>query len=176
MKNIFLLLLVLVCFSCASKKMASAQEISTLNNTVNKGNFKFVATYANPLGFNNVKGLESLLPPGSTLGSINLINSVNYFLVKNDSIKVDLPYYGEKQLSTGYNNNNNSLEFEGKAKTTKKDYQESKQRFVIKYNLKNDQENLQVFLTLFPNKSALLRVNSSHRTSISYNGSWEVIE
>ncbi|WP_299667182.1 DUF4251 domain-containing protein [uncultured Polaribacter sp.] len=174
MMKIAILSLFLVFMSCGSSKSAATQaEIINLKQIVATKNITASFDWARPLGLmNNVTGIENLLPPGSTANSINLIGNPNFFRIKNDSIHMDLPYYGQQQLGGGYNSDS-GVKFEGAIKKEKQLYDKEKEAYVLEYWLNAKNENYSVVLTLFANNKSSLNVNSSHRTNISYDGSWE---
>ena len=176
MKKIILITLMsFLFFACGSRKLTSDKELLAFKNAIENNKLSFEATSANPVAFANVRGLERLLPPGSNVASINLVNNPNYFRVKNDSISFDLPYYGELQIGMGYNRDT-GLKFEGTPEKAKVDFNSRKEKYTITYTVRTENENLRMFLVLFPNKTARLDVNSSNRTSIFYYGDWKVLE
>jgi len=99
MKQILYIFVIVLLYSCSSTKLATEKDLSDLNSTLDKGYFMFEANSANPVAFANVRGIENLLPPGSNTASINLVNNPNYLRVRNDSLYISLPYFGEQQLS-----------------------------------------------------------------------------
>lgn len=171
----FIAIVSLLFFACGSNKKITDEELMAFKNTIENSKISFEATSANPVAFANVRGLEGLLPPGSNLANINLVNNPNYFRIKNDSIFFDLPYYGELQMGMGYNRDT-GLKFEGVAKKKSTDFNPKKENYTITYSIATENETLSMFFTLFPNKTARLDVNSSNRTSIFYYGDWKVME
>ena len=172
-QTIKLILVTLLIYGCSSThKIVKPEDLAALKMAVENSVFEIVSNSANPVAFTNTRGLENLLPPGSNLGSINLVNNPNFFKVQNDSIKLYLPYYGEQQIVTAYSSES-GLQFEGKAKSSKKNFNAKRNEYNITYSLKADKESLTINLTLFPNNNATLRVNSSIRTPIIYYGSWK---
>ena len=174
-KRFFLIIfLSCLCYNCASKSAATAKELADLKNAVSNQSFKFVANSANPVAFANVTGIQNLLPPGSNQASINMVNNPNFLIIKKDSVFLDMPYYGEQQIAMAYDSNNSGLSFTGLAEAKKINYAEKKQKFTLQYDVKGEREGLKLILVLFPNKTARLDVNSSHRTSIYYYGNWKL--
>ncbi|WP_435414975.1 DUF4251 domain-containing protein [Polaribacter aestuariivivens] len=173
MRIVVLSFLVLFISCGISKNTATPSEINNLKKAVTNKAIEANFDWASPLGLNNnVQGIENLLPPGSTSSNISLIGNPNFFIIKNDSISMDLPYYGRQQLSGGYGTDL-GVEFDGKPKTEKKYYHEKKAAYIFEYTLYAKKESYDVTLTLFANKKSTLDVNSSHRTNISYNGNWK---
>jgi hypothetical protein len=154
------------------KTTATLAEINELKEVVAKNNFEFSANSANPVAFANVRGLQNLLPPGSSLNNINLAATPNYLRISKDSIQFDLPYYGERQIAGGYNDNI-GLQFDGLVDKSEKKFNDKKISFEMEYSVKIKTESLKLNLTLYANNVSKLFVTSSHRTSISYDGIWK---
>lgn len=162
--------LFLILLSC--KSTATIAEINELKEMVAKNKFEFTANSANPIALANVRGLENLLPPGSNINNINLANTPNYLRISKDSIQMDLPYYGERQIGGGYNNNN-GLKFNGLVDKAEKYFNEKKNSYEMEYWVKAKSEGLKLTLILYTNNASSLTVTSSHRTSINYDGNWK---
>jgi hypothetical protein len=163
-------LVVLLCYNC--KSTATVAEISNLKEVVAGENFEVNSTFANPLALANVSGLENLLPPGSNIAQINLANIQNYFIVSKDSISLDLPFYGERYMNNGYGTDN-GLKFDGKFEKNKMTYNAKRNDYLLEYWLNSNREKLRVAVTLYPNNSSSITVNSSHRSTITYKGNWK---
>lgn len=177
MKNsIYTLFLISILMSCASSKVESDENLNTLKKAVEESRFEIVAVSANPVAFANVQGLQNLLPMGSNLGSINLIGIENYFKVFQNNISIELPYYGEQQISRGYNSTNVGFSVKGIPESSKIKFDSKKDKYRINYSVKGKDENLNISLVLFSNKKATININSSHRTAISYYGDWKILE
>lgn len=175
MRSIIIPFLVLFMSCASSKNKVTPIQIETLKELVATKNIKAEFDSANPLSFNIVQGIERLLPPGSAPGAINLIGNPNFFKIKKDSVFIDMPYFGERQLSGGYNAEN-GIKFSGIPKKEIITYNTKKQAFILKYWLQAKSESYTVILTLFANKNAILDVNSSYRTNIDYRGNWQALE
>lgn len=175
MRIAFLSLLVIFISCGSSKSTATASEINNLKQMVANKRIEASFNWARPLGINNVRGLENLIPPGSTINNINLSGNANFFRIKGDSIHMDLPYYGTQQLSTGYNSDG-GVKFEGKIKKEESFYDANKGAYILKYSLDAKKENYGVTLTLYANNKSILDLNSSHRTNINYTGNWKELK
>ena len=99
--KVFFLFVILVSLGC--KSTSTLIEVNNLKETVSSKQFEVNLNTAYPIGLGSTIGLESLMPPGSNTSSINLINIQNHFTVKNDSLSINLPYYGEQQFPRSYN-------------------------------------------------------------------------
>lgn len=168
----YLFLVISVLFFTACKSTVSIPELEALQKMVANNHFEFTAGSANPMPMANVRGLENLLPVGSNMANINLIGNSNYFRVNNDSISFELPYYGVRQIGGTYGSDV-GLKFEGIPEKTSTTFNKKKNRYSLKYIVKTKDENLNINLILFVNNKATLSINSSHRSNISYNGTWQ---
>ena len=175
--RIALLSIVIVLMSCAStnQNLTSAQ-LEKFKNTIDTNKIEITFNSARPLGLNNgVRGIEKLLPIGSSLNTINLIGNANFFRMQNDSIHMDLPYYGQQQMPRSYNAES-AVMFEGKGEAIQKQIIQKKGTYMLTYVLDAEEENYKINLTMYPNKKSILNVSSSHRTNITYDGQWKILE
>lgn len=170
---IFSLSLFIGCYS--SKKTISNQQINTLKKAVEESGYTVISDELNPIGLINAKGVENLLPRGSSLAGINLTDNPNYFKVQKDSVQLYLPYYGEQQMGGAYTSES-GLTFKGIPDFVSKSFDSKKNKYEIKYRLNAENESLTANLTLYANNSSIIRINSSIRTPIIYYGKWTVIE
>ncbi|MBU3012371.1 DUF4251 domain-containing protein [Polaribacter vadi] len=168
----YLFLVIPVLLFTACKSTVTVPELEALQKMVANNHFEFTAGSANPMPMANVRGLEKLLPVGSNMSNINLIGNANYFRVKNDSIFFELPYYGVRQIGSTYGSDV-GLKFEGNPEKGTTTYNKKKKRYSLKYVVKTKDETLNINLILFVNNKATLSINSSHRSNINYNGTWQ---
>ena len=169
-----LILLFLSCGSSSKTYTIKDRDTTELDALIEKKQFQINSDWAQPQITNGVAQLSNagLFPPGSNASNVSLIGNHNFFKMEGDQISGYFPYYGERQMGGGYNNNNNHIEFEGipleyTLKRGKKDSYEI--RFSI--NDKNiTTENYQVTVQVFPNLTSSIRVFSSHRFPIRYKG------
>lgn len=168
---LFLSILCITFFSC--KSTATLAEIENLKETAISKNFIITADTANPTALMNTRGLENLLPSGSNLGHISLVNTQNNFTIKNDSIFLDMPFYGERRFGGGYGTES-GLQFEGIPENVESSFNKKKNTYEFEYLLNTKTESLQISLTLFTNKTSRFTVNSSHRSTITYSGNWKI--
>jgi len=169
--KIFVLALFAV-FFVKCKSTATAAEVNELKKIISNNNFTFIADTAMPMPIGNVQGIENLLPAGSSLANINLTGNPNFLIIKNDSIHLDMPYFGERRMGGGYNSDN-GLNFEGKFKDVEIDYNDKKKNYRLKYVVTSNQEMLTLTLTMFVNNYGSLNIISSQRNSINYRGNWK---
>ena len=171
----FLLITVFITSAYSCKSTATITEIDTMKRIVLAKKIKIIANSATPIAFANTRGLENLLPPGSNVANINLINIQNHILIKGDSLLIDLPYYGELQIVSGYNSDA-GINFDGIPTTSKFVFNERKKSYQLDFETKLQNESLRMSIKLFPNKRSSFVINSSSRTTITYDGKWNELE
>ena len=177
MKHIYIFIIGLLIVGCGStKEMPTAEDLNALKSAVENKKFRFEATSANPIGLANVRGINNLLPPGSVQSNISLIGNSNYFIVDNETVQLDMPYFGEQEVAKVYNQSDAGLKFKGKAKKFTIKFDERKMQYTINLVLDSSDENLNIMLVMYPNKKARLDVSSSIRSAINYYGDWKVAE
>ncbi len=170
-KYFFVFVVIISLLGC--KSSATLAEINALKKTVADKNFEFNANSAIPMAMANVRGIENLLPIGSNISNISLVGTPNFLIYKNDSLHIDMPYYGVRNLGVSYNSSDVGLKFKSKIQNVETSYNSKKKSFDLKYFLNNKQENLRITLTLYANNSGSLNVISSQRNSINYRGNWK---
>ncbi|WP_159025647.1 DUF4251 domain-containing protein [Aquimarina sp. Aq78] len=174
MKTLFLILTSCLLISCGSSQNleVSTEESKALDELVAQKKLEIISDWAAPLANSSLNALSNsgLFPAGSTANNINLIGNFNHFRILGDSISVYLPYYGERRISAGFNNRNNNIEFDGVPEDIMVTYDEKKQRYLMKFGIRNATEWLRVSVTLYPNLRSDIMIQSNHRTSIRYRG------
>jgi len=175
MKYKFLLFLSfsLLFFSCGSNKdlAATKAQKERLQNMISNSSFVINSDWANPRATTSFIQVANsgLLPPGSNASNINLIGNDNYLKFHKDSVMIELPFYGERQMGGGYNNSS-GFSYAGLYDDYKMNYSSKKGFYTIKFNVKIKTESLNISIRLYDNLKSSMIINSSHRTSISYEG------
>lgn len=168
---VFLLMFVAGCGSSSISK-TSPEQLAELEELVEDKKIVFEAEWAMPLASNSLNqiGNAGLLPPGSTANQINLIGNNNYLKIDGDSVSAYLPYYGERQMGGVYNQSNAGIKFEGVPTDFEIAKNDKKNTYSIKFDVNDKSEAFQVNMTLFPNRTASVNINSNERFSIRYQG------
>ncbi|MDR6302104.1 DUF4251 domain-containing protein [Mesonia maritima] len=99
---------------------------------------------------------------------ISLIGNPNYIRIKNDSVNIQLPYFGERQIPGNYISNGGGIQYKGLAK--KFEMTQQKKEISIYFEGKHENELLKFYLTIYPNAKVITKVSSSVRDNISYEG------
>jgi hypothetical protein len=161
----------ILALSCKSTNNYSDEQIKQLESIVENKNFTIESDWARPqVTYAMQQVLNSgILPPGSGSGAISLIGNANFLTISGDSINAYLPYFGERQMPTGYGGSDSAIQLKGKLK----DYTfeiEKNNSYLILFDAQNETENFNISIVLFPNRKSEIRVNSASRFPISYSG------
>jgi len=171
--KIYLLISCLFLLGCnSSKKVIEATPQSkALEALVAQKQFIITSDRAFPRASTALNSLANsgLLGAGNSSGSINLIGNSNYLKMEGDTISAELPYYGERQMGGGYTSEA-GIKFKGIPKNYKEIKDTATQHYRITFQINEASESYMISLTLFPNWSSSIVVNSSQRSSISYLG------
>lgn len=161
--------------ACVTTAVVSEADEASLKAMIDGKSFEIISQSASPqntTAFNAVANSGLFLAPGNTAGLISLIGNTNYLKVKGDTISAYLPFYGERRMGGSYGTRGAGIEFEGvpsdyEVKIGKKNVREI--RFSIR-DKEETSEQYQVRINIYPNLSANINVNSTHRTSMLYRG------
>ncbi len=162
-----LLLLLVSCKGLDSNTVASAQKMTAL---IESGRYEITLDFANPMASNELNTL-GLLTPGNTGSMIDIKGNVNYMKFKGDSLDVQLSYYGTRHSGVTNISNGGGIVFEGQPENYKTSFNEKKRRTTISFDMKEDAESFDVIIDVYPSSKAYVSINSSQRSSISYDGS-----
>lgn len=176
--KLFLFIPFLLLLGCSSSKnvMETNTKSKALDELVTKKHFKIISDWASPRassGLNSVAN-SGLLGVGNSGTRINLIGNTNFLKIEGDTLTADLPYYGERQMGGGYTSET-GIKFKGVPKVYQETKDSSSQQHRITFQISEGTESFGVSITLFPNWSSLIVVNSSQRSAISYQGNVQEI-
>lgn len=154
--------------SCATQNINKSVAVETL---LEKGEFTFVAEYANPTNPDVVKVMNSI-PRGSSSRMLNL-DSGYTIEIRTNVLKVTLPYFG-RMYTEIIEPSKNIYQIRTEDFTTKdfvinkKDGKKGSSVYTI---VANDQQNIRTInMEVFNNGKANIWVDSNDRQSISYDG------
>lgn len=129
-----------------------ASKVAETKQLLGNREFEIQHEWANPMGG----------------GRINLIGNPNFIRFKKDSVNLFLPFFGERFAGGGYNGEG-GIVYNGPLKDLKIS-SENKDSQVFKFSTRQETEDLNFTITIFPEGKVNTRVNSSHRSFISYQG------
>ena len=158
--------------SCSGSKAVVSEEAKLeLKQQADSRNIKVKAEWAIPLTTNALASVyaSGLLPPGSNVSRINLINTPNAFEMRGDSIYVDLPYYGERRIVSGYPGGE-GLRFNGAIEDYKSEFDNKTGAYRITFDADDRAERFDVTILLFPGQRATMMFYSTQRNPIRYEG------
>lgn len=160
--------------SCGSTQtvLGTPQEKALVDSLISKREFRIVNQWALPTMSSSMMKLSSsgILGPGNSGQRIDLSGNGNFLEVKGDSVKANLPFFGERQMGGGYNSEGAGIQFDQVAKSMNFHYDEAKNIHVVKFRAKDGAESFEVTLNVFSNKKSSLLINSSQRDMIRYQG------
>ena len=152
----------LILWGCGSaKEPLSAEEWSKMENVIGSQNFVFVARLAEPIG--------------SRVNQIDLTGNVNYMSMQADAVKMELPYFGTRQVAQP-GAINQGIRFEGTAVDIRKTKNEKQNYYDLDFKIRDKSESFNCNLRMYSAMRAVLTVNSSQRNSIRYEGELRPID
>jgi len=169
---ILIVLTFLIGVSCKSSKSTATQaDIDDLNVIISNNRYRIESDWAYPQVTRALQQVmnSGLLQSGSSASAVSLIGNSNFLEIKGDSITSYLPYFGERQMQVGYNSNDSAIQFDGLLegyKVTKG----KKGAYDISFSAMSKSEKFNVNITIFPNLSANVTLNSGSRSGIRYSG------
>lgn len=151
---LFSILLVLL-QSCGGGQSALQRpnNFEELDQLVENGRFEVENQWAMPLG-------------GSR---IDLIGNTNFIRFQGDSVNLFLPYFGVRHSGGAYGGDG-GIEYKGLAEDLQIQRDPNQKKITLKFGGEQGSEDLDFYVTLFPNGSTNTSVTSSERATISYQG------
>jgi len=165
--------LMAILWGCGSSEKAATTGIENqmLENLVSQKSFIIESKLAQPSTNNAMNSAASsgLFLPGNSGSNIDLTGNPNYLKVQGDTVSAYLPYFGVQQISAGYGTGS-AIEFNGIAEKWKTTRNAKKNSYDITFTIRQDTEVYQISLTLYPNLTSHLHINSAQRNFIKYLG------
>lgn len=176
--------LLFLLIACGSSKTYTAQEdraYQTLQDFVASQNIEIVSYSARPMATNAFMQVanSNILGPGNSAANINIGSNPNRLRIMGDSIQAYLPFFGEQHFGGTPGSNHQGIEFNDVPDDLKIINNDAKHAVEISFNIEDQyrgNERYNVFITLFPNKSSVILVQSTNRTAIEYAGNASAIE
>lgn len=146
---------VLLCGACSSsssvaRKEQAARTQQGVKQAVNSNSYKIE--------------VNQMIPTGAPSRMLTTLYSLE---IKNDSVFSYLPYFG-RAYSAPYGGGN-SMSFNAPVEDYKVKYGR-KDKIEIEFDATNMNDRLTYRITIFPNASASINVNSNNRQPVSYQG------
>ena len=111
---------------------------------------------------------------GNTASRIDVTGDGHFIEIKNDSVKGDLSFFGERRMNSGpYGSTNTGIGFEGVPENYEKFINKDKRKLEIKFKTnQKDQtsESYDVSLDIYPSRRVEVRIASTFKTFMRYTG------
>lgn len=101
---------------------------------------------------------------------INLTTNPNYVRVNQPEADIFLPYFGVVHSPVAGIKGDGGIVFKGKIENYKVEWNDKKQKAIIKFNANATSERLSFIITTFKSGNSTISVNSNIRDGISYDG------
>lgn len=167
-------MIVLSILGCSTQKKITEQERAALETAVTTPIFQIKAAWAYPLDTTSAQILGSLRPAGGVVqGNSVLLDSGQYTVeVKNDSVFVNLPYFGTRQISGGLPGNT-GIYIKQPLDNWKVLSNKNNSAKNLRVTAAQNGESYDIAIRLFATGTANIVVNSTQRQSIRYTGYWK---
>lgn len=175
---VYIITLLLLTGCSSSIKTYTEQEqkaYENLQNLIASKSFEIIAHTAKPMMTNALTQVLSanLLPPGNTPAHISIMGTSNYLRVTGDTIQAQLPFYGEQFFGSSIGTNQQGITFNDIPEyytVTLNDVKHSIDMiFKIRDTYRNN-ERYEISITLYPNNSCTINLQSTSRSSIQFSG------
>ncbi len=177
------ILILFLLFNCGGAKSEAelAKENRDYNNLkalVDTKAINFKAKASFPMQSNAVVNVTTALlrTTGSNGSRQDLTGNGDYIKVIKDSVSGDLAYFGELRVAGYASANDAGIKFNGEPINYVVLENDKKKDVTIKFKIKNRNEQFDVVMVLFPNKSANVSIYSANRTGIRYSGTIESVD
>lgn len=162
--------LVLFLLACGSSQKIKESN-TALDEMMSQKAFKIKVRTAEPLVTQAMGQIATsgMIPPGNSVGRIDVAGSGYFIEVNGDSVSANLPYFGERQMGGGYDSDP-GIKFEGIAKNLSITKDETKQSYKVTFDIASSIENYLVTIGAGTNLTSSTSIRSSHRNRIRYSG------
>ena len=141
-------------FSCSSARQQTTEEDwAQLEELVDEQNFEVTHEWMTPQRGRRVQ----------------LFNNHNFIRVFEDSVSIDLPYFGIRRMGGGFDNEV-GIEYEGRANQFSVTPNKKKGHIEISFEADENSEIFDVSLYIYPNKTVHTTIISTERDNIDYQG------
>lgn len=163
----------LALFSCSSTKNGlSPQQKADLAVAIADKNFSIELSTMEPRVTVAVQQVSNQLyrNTGNTANRIDIQRNGNTFIVKGDSVSINLPYVGERQMGGGYNGRDSGIVIKNTVRNYKSSFNEKKQETEIDMSVLEGVESYDISLKIAKDGFTRIYLISSQRTGIDYTG------
>ena len=164
-------------FCCGSSKTeaelaAEVNAYSNLKSMVTTKMLRFDADVAYPFQTNDVITVTNALmaQTENANGRFSLSANEDFLEIKQDSSKAHLSYFGELRNASYADSRDTAIEFNNVVEDFDVLENDKKKTITISFKVRNETEQFNVKMLLFPSGKANVAVYGSNRTTIRYNG------
>ena len=100
---------------------------------------------------------------------VNIAGDSYDLVIKNDLCKAYLPFYGRAYSGSAYGGDG-GIKFEVEGVSYDIKHNDKKTKTKIKFQIKHNSENYDIFLTVYSNGNANLSISSNNRSNMTYDG------
>ena len=171
MKNVFLMLLFTSFLICPSfgqtkeekkeeKAKKDIEEFDKIKDLIDGKVYEFEAAWTT-----SSQGVR-----------VNLMSRSNLLQIKNDSVDVDLSYFGVLQSGAAAKSGQAGVAYKGLMDDYRTEINDKKNSVIIKFNTKKSPDYFQFIMTVFQSGNTTVSVTSNARSSSKYDGTTRVIK
>ncbi len=162
--------------SCSTSQKL-VENNAALDGLIAQKRFEIIVRSAEPLVTQAMAQVANsgMLPPGNTISRIDVTGQGYFIKVQGDSVSANLPYFGERQMGGGYDDNP-GIKFNAVPENIEITREDGKNRHRIKFTINDKTETFNINTEVYPNSSASVSILTSHRNRIRYSGTVAALE
>lgn len=107
---------------------------------------------------------------------INLISNPTFMKIDNTKGDAFFPFFGTAHSGAGYSTGNGGIEFKNELEDYTVTYNDKKQKIVIKFNVKSENDNYKVTINAFAGGNTSITIDSNNRSVMNYSGDIKALE
>lgn len=185
MKRIGLLLIAAAVLLSCKSRLTTAQlqdrtnKLNQLAQDINENGFEILIKTAYPLNTAALNSVSNgiLLQTGNSANRIDLSGRNDFIKRKGNQVMADLSYYGERQLTAGYLEDDGGINFKDTAVDYVQEVDSEKGVLRIRFTARDQRNEIYpVQLAIDESMNTDVNITSSHRTNIRYTGTLKLLE
>lgn len=182
-KSILIIFFALLLFNCGSSKtdaqiVVDELAFTELKQLVNKASFRIDAESAYPMQSSDVIDVTNVLmrQTENVGGRMSLSGNEDFLLIRDNSAKANLSYFGELRTAGYSDQRDTSIIFDNKTLSYEVTENDKKKQLLISFKVRNDVEQFMIKMVVFSNQYANISIYGSNRTAIRYRGKLKEID
>ena len=173
MKKIALFLILVIITSCASTNSGLKEPSPELKEIISQASLDISPRWATPQLTISLAQLNALGATGNNgVGSrIDIRGNTSYFRFSKDSVSASLPFFGDRHFGSLTSNIDQGINFDGVPEDLKIEQEGANYKIWFKIRDKNlKRERYDVYVKVNSKLVGIIDINSTHRSSMSYEG------